>query len=190
MVFAFLAFFAVLIVWRWRHFELAAGAARGHGLSRFAASRGYQLTGDHAGLTARVDNVTVDLRIDSGPTFHGSSSACFLRAVVPNGAAGRLELRPKHEDAPTPMRIGDLDVDTCFRIDASSLDFATFILDDADVRRALFAFGPRGETRYENGELSFGWYFDDFVSPEDIDRALAIVGAVVRVSGRTSPYRA
>lgn len=157
-------------------------------LERLAEERGYVMAEDRSGLTAVVDGVTIDVRVGMSPTASGPLATCSLRAMACEPITGRLNLRPKHEDEPALVRTGDLDFDTCFRIDASARALACELLDE-DARAALFAFGPRGECSYVDGAATFRWELRDFVAGEDIDRAIAIVHCLCRARHGAQPYR-
>jgi hypothetical protein len=157
-------------------------------LERLAADRGYQLTDDRRGFTAVTNGVTIEVSVGVTPSHGGPLTTCSVRAMAREPIHVRMHIQPKHEDEPTLMRIGEIDFDTCFRLEADSRELASDLL-DPEARGALFAFGPRGELSYSNGSVEFQWEWGASVSTKDIDMAMAIVHAFCRARRTGPPYR-
>jgi hypothetical protein len=171
---------------RWGLFGKAHVA---RGLEGIARKQGYVLNDAGDGLTAEVDGVAIEVSVRIVPSHGGPLTVCTLHGNAREPARGRIAMHPKHEDQAPLMRIGHVDLDTCFRIDASSRDLAYDLFDD-ESRQALLAFGPRGALLYVDGAVSFEWELHDFVSAEDIDAAVRLVHALCRARHAGTPYRA
>jgi len=168
----------------WR-FGLFAHDPTARALERMAEERGYVVDDDGSGFKATLDGVTIAVRCVITPGHGGPIMACTVRADALAPRAGHLSLRPKHDHEPPLLRIGDVDFDTCFWIDASSRAFAWELI-DAEARRALFAFGPHGSSSYTDGAFEMHWETGDAIVGE-IERALAVARAFCRAP--STPYR-
>jgi hypothetical protein len=148
-------------------------------VERFAAARRFVLNGDRTGFEAVLDGVRLKARMVVTPSHGGRTMTWIVEGQAPQVGAGVLSLRPKHEDAPVGLRTGHFDCDERFLVEGTSLRVAIQLLND-EARRALIAFGPRGESFYENGAFRFEWEAPEPAPFEDIDRAVAIVVAICR----------
>lgn len=155
-------------------------------LAKIASTRAGTLTEDRSGFSATVQGVPIRVRcaIVHGGHF-GPTYAWSVRATTSARRPGRLALRPKHESDPAGLRVGEIDFDTCFRVEGDSRALARELLHHA-ARRALLAMGPWGEWTYADGELTFQWELRGAdARPDEIE--LAIAAAVFIGQGELVP---
>jgi hypothetical protein len=150
-----LAFVVIGVMTAWR-FGLFTTRYQSNALERFASAAGYRMTEDRTGITAIVDGLPIAVRMVVTPSDGAPTTTWTVSAPAADGVQGRVSLRPEHEDEAAGLRLGDVDFDTCFYVEGTSRGLASAILDDA-VRRALFAFGPRGTSSYDHGAATLEW---------------------------------
>ncbi len=180
----FVAMAAASLAWRLGFF---AHGPTVHSLEGYALERGYRFFGDAMSFEAVVGDVAVRVSLTFVPSHGGPTSAwrAEARAAVP--IAGWVTARPRHEDASTAVRVGDLTFDSRFFVDASSRSVAKQVL-SAELRRALEAFGPRGESRYDDGAFAFTWD-DAGLDPPTLDAAIGIAVAACKLTKPAGIYR-
>jgi len=151
-------------------------------LARLAADRGFVLNGDGTGFEAVLEGIRVSARSVITPGHLSPSLTWLVEASARRPVAGVLTWSPKHEDSPGDLRVGHLDFDVRFLVEGTSRRVAVDVLSQ-EARAALIAFGPRGESSYEDGKFRFKWEASEMLPVEDIDRALAIALAICRAPG-------
>jgi hypothetical protein len=173
---ASLALAALSLAWR---FGLVGTGERRDALQRYAAERGYVMTEDGAGFEVVRDGLRLRARMVVLPGHPVRSTVWVVEGDARSPLREVLTLRPKHEDEPGRLRTGDLDFDDAFFIEGTSHRAAMNVL-HAEVRRALFVFGPYGESFYDHGAFRFEWESREEPPFAEIERALAIAAAVCR----------
>jgi hypothetical protein len=176
---------AVVLATARRFGALGRGGGRAE-LTRYVAERGFVLTAGGDGFEAVVDALRVTARVVVTPAHVGRSITWIVEARARQPVDGCLALRPKHEDAPAGLRVGDADFDQRFLIEGTSYQVAAQVLGET-ARRALIDFGPHGESSYERGAFRLEWEAPEEVPWDQLDRALRIVTAVC---GTPAGYRA
>ncbi len=157
-------------------------------LAEFARARSYRVRTDPTCVEAVIDDVGVSIRRALMPSLGGATATWIVQARAASPIRGWVRARPKHEDAPTGVRVGALPFDLLFFVEASTRTDACAVL-RAEVTAALIAFGPHGELRYDDGALTFEWEDDESIDARRLDRAVALAVAVCRLPARHGLYR-
>ena len=174
-----IAIFALLgLMTAWR-FGLFTRRFQSNALERFAADAGHRMSADRNGFSAVVEGLPILVRMAATPGHGAPRTTWTVSASAVEPVQGRLSVRPKHEDEPVGLRVGDLDFDTCFYVEGTSRDVVCRVLDDV-TRRALFSFGPRGQSSYDHGAATMEWETHEPMTPDEIKLGIAVVHALCR----------
>lgn len=180
----FFGLLALTTLWRFGFFTSRYQKSE---VEQIAAARGYQVDDDRSGFTAVVEGVTIHGRMVVTPGHRSPATTWTLTASAIKPVEGDLTIRPKHEDEPAGLRVGDALFDTCFHVAGTSRVVACHVLGD-EVRRALVAFGPYGESAYKDGLVTLTWESHEPVSEEEMSLAVDVLSAYCG-QHEQSPYR-